>query len=330
MPQDSVYTRAAAELARRRRAAEDAAAAFREELYSSLPQLRRFDGEAAEICRHMTSAALEGDTARVEKQRLALQELTARRSAFLQQADIDEELLRPQYTCHYCRDTGYTAEGKRCRCFTRLLQEGAADSLPAGVLSACGGFEEFDLTYYSDKEENGRIPRETMKDILARCRDYAASFSRKSGNLLFYGCTGLGKTFLSVAIAREVLKKGFSVQYVSAQALIDCFERVRFSRNATADDQEVTRSILTCDLLILDDLGSEAVNSFSQSVLYQVINDRLTEGRATVISTNLNPTGFKKTYNERIVSRLIGSYTLLGFVGCDIRIQKRMREMGGR
>ena len=239
-------------------------------------------------------------------------------------------MLRPKYTCPLCKDTGFV-EGKRCRCLEELLRQEAARSLPAGVLSACrGGFEGFDLTYYSGESANGRSLRDTMANIFSRCREYAAGFTPRSGNLLFIGRTGLGKTYLSVAIAQEVLRKGYSVQYAPAQTLIDRFERVRFSRNATQEDLDSTNDLLHCDLLILDDLGAEFINQFSQSVLYNVINERLVESRPTIISTNLDPAQLSKAYAERIVSRLIGSYTLYGFVGRDIRQQKQLRQVQER
>ena len=123
-------------------------------------------------------------------------------------------------------------------------------------------------------------------------------------------------------------KKGCEVRYYPAQALIDCFERVRFHRENGPDDAAAMREILTCDLLILDDLGAEFATAYSQSVLYQVINDRMTERRPTIISTNLDLTAMTRIYNERILSRLIGSYTMLGFVGRDIRQQKLSRARG--
>lgn len=326
MAQETIRGRAADILARRRSTAETEAARRREELYKSLPQLRIFDSEAAGLCRAMTAAVLEGDDARITQCRLDLDALQERRMAFLREAGIDEALLRPQYTCPLCRDTGFT-EGRRCRCLEELLREEAIRSLPAGVLNTCPGFEGFDLTYYSDVAENGKTaPRTTMQNILRRCREYARSFSKDADNLLFIGKTGLGKTYLSVCIAREVLQQGCRVEYHPAQALIDRFERVRFSRSPAPEDVEATRQILTCDLLILDDLGAEFINNFSQSVLYQVINDRMVERRPTIISTNLDPAALSATYNERIVSRLLGSYKLYGFVGRDIRQQILIRK----
>ena len=144
--------------------------------------------------------------------------------------------------------------------------------------------------------------------------------------LLFLGRTGLGKTYLSACIALEVASQGWRVQYYPAQALIDRFERVRFSRTADEADQEAVREILSCDLLVLDDLGAEFSTAFSQSVLYQVINDRMVEGRSTIISTNLSPEKLAQRYTPQIASRIEGEYQLLAFVGEDIRKQKKRRE----
>ena len=322
----NAYQTAVETLARRRSHAEAQAARRREELYQSLPELRRFDARAAALCRQMTAAILEGEPSAEYQQ--ALQSLQEERLAALQAAGVDEAQLRPRYTCPHCRDTGFV-NGIRCSCLTTLLKEQALSALPAGVLAACGGFEGFDLTYYSDTAENGgRSPRDIMRTIAGRCREYAAGFGPGSGNLLFLGRTGLGKTYLSACIALEVASQGWRVQYYPAQARIGRFERVRFSRTADEADQEAVREILSCDLLVLDDLGAEFSTAFSQSVLYQVINDRMTERRPTIISTNLDLTAMTKIYNERILSRLIGSYTMLGFVGRDIRQQKLSRARG--
>lgn len=323
---DTAYRNAMELLARRRSAAEREAAERREELYRALPRLREYDGKAAELCRRMTTAVLNGEP--IEGYQKELEQVQRDKLHALAAAGVTEELLRPRYSCALCRDTGYT-QGRRCRCLSQLLQKEALSALPAGVLAGCGGFKGFDLSYYSETAEaGGRSPRETMRNILNRCRRYAADFNAESGNLLFMGRTGLGKTYLSACIAMEVAGQGREVRYYPAQALIDRFERVRFSRGAAPEDTAAMQEILHCDLLILDDLGAEFATAYSQSVLYQVINDRMTERHPTVISTNLDLPALSKTYNERILSRLIGSYTMLGFVGKDIRQQKLARARG--
>lgn len=324
--ENTAYRNAMEVLARRRREAENDAARRREELYRTLPQLLRYDGEAAGLCRQMTAAVLNGEP--TEPYQLRLEQVRQDKLRALSAVGVEEQMLQPRYHCALCRDTGFT-EGRRCRCLNELLQKEAMAALPAGVFADCRGFEGFDLTYYSDAAEpNGRSPRDTMRNILGRCRRYAAEFTPDAGNLLFMGRTGLGKTYLSACIAAEVAKKGCEVRYYPAQALIDCFERVRFHRENGPDDAAAMREILTCDLLILDDLGAEFATAYSQSVLYQVINDRMTDRRPTIISTNLDLTAMTKIYNERILSRLIGSYTMLGFVGRDIRQQKLSRARG--
>ncbi len=323
---DNAYREVTELLARRRRRAEEDADLRRDELYGSLPRLRQFDAEIAGVCRQMTAAALEGEP--TEKYHAALERIKQERRQTLAEAGIAEDLLLPRYTCPLCGDTGFV-DGRRCRCLQQLLRERSVTALPAGLLADCRGFADFDLSYYSDTAEGGKLsPREAMRNILAYCRRYAENFGKSSGNLLFTGRTGLGKTYLSACIAQEAAAKGFSVRYYPAQALIDCFERVRFNRNATPDDMTAMREILSCDLLILDDMGAEFATAYSQSVLYQVINDRMTECRPTIISTNLDLTAMGKIYNERILSRLIGSYTMFRFVGKDIRQQKLARARG--
>ena len=164
----NAYQTAVETLARRRSHAEAQAARRREELYQNLPELRRFDARAAALCRQMTAAILEGEPSAEYQQ--ALQALQGERLAALQAAGVDEAQLRPRYTCPRCRDTGFV-NGIRCSCLTTLLKEQALSALPAGVLAACGGFEGFDLTYYSDSAENGgRSPRDIMRTIAGRCR----------------------------------------------------------------------------------------------------------------------------------------------------------------
>ena len=190
-------------------------------------------------------------------------------------------------------------------------------------------FDTFRLDYYSQAKWPGRgvSPRENMELVYEVCLNYAEKFGRfYFKNLFLSGAPGLGKTFLSACIARTVSEHGFSVVYDTAGHIFERFEAQKFGRDEAERDVE---RVLNCDLLILDDLGAEFATAYSQSVLYQVINDRMTEGRATIISTNLDLPALSKAYNERILSRLIGSYTMLGFVGRDIRQQKLARRREG-
>ena len=203
--ENTAYRNAMEVLARRRREAENDAARRREELYRALPQLLRYDGEAAGLCRQMTAAVLNGEPTEPYQHRL--EQVRQDKLRALSAVGVEEQMLQPRYHCALCRDTGFT-EGRRCRCLNELLQKEAMAALPAGVFADCRGFEGFDLTYYSDAAEpNGRSPRDTMRNILGRCRRYAAEFTPDAGNLLFMGRTGLGKTYRSACMAAEVVAR---------------------------------------------------------------------------------------------------------------------------
>ena len=191
-------------------------------------------------------------------------------------------------------------------------------------------FETFRLDYYDREVWPGqtRSPQENMQNILSACRSYAEFFDPKAGqdqNLLFYGPPGLGKTFLSACIARVVSEKGCSVVYDSAPSVFARFETRRFAPYGEESRQagDDTRRYLACDLLILDDLGTEFLSPFFQSALYELVNTRLVEGKSTVISTNLDKEGLRKRYTPQVASRIEGNYTALPFFGRDIRQRKK-------
>ena len=158
------------------------------------------------------------------------------------------------------------------------------------------------------------------------CQDYAYQFGPRSGNLLLCGDPGLGKTFLSACVARVVSENGFSVVYDTAGHIFSQFEKVKFRREEDEDAEQHVERCTRCDLLIVDDLGTEMVTSFVKSALYQIINDRLTEKRPVVISTNLDPEAIGERYSPQIQSRLEGEFTVLPFFGEDIRVKKRQQR----
>ena len=184
-------------------------------------------------------------------------------------------------------------------------------------------FETFSLEWYSQAEDPalGVSPRENMDWIYRTCKRYAAAFGPGSGNLLLTGDPGLGKTFLSAAIAREASEEGFSVVYDTAAHIFDRFEARKFSRDDDAAGEDVRR-YLNCELLILDDLGSEFSSPFIQAALYEVVNTRLAQGQRTVISSNLNMPAIRQRYTPQLASRLEGEYLFLPFFGQDIRLLK--------
>ena len=184
-------------------------------------------------------------------------------------------------------------------------------------------FDTFSLEWYPDRYDTaqGCVPRHHLEIVYDVCADYAHQFAKRPGNLLLFGAPGLGKTHLSAAIAREVSGEGFSVVYDTAGHVFERFETQKFSREETAES-DVER-VLSCDLLILDDLGTEMTTAFVQSALYQIVNIRLMERLSTILSTNLTPGDIARRYSPQIASRIDGEYQILPFVGEDIRKLKK-------
>ena len=188
-------------------------------------------------------------------------------------------------------------------------------------------FDTFSLDWYSDRYDPdwGMSPRKNMETVYDVCADYAHQFGRRSGNLLLFGAPGLGKTHLSAAIAREVSGDGWSVVYDTAGHIFQRFETQKFGREEGDEASADVDRVMNCDLLILDDLGTEMTTAFVQSALYQIVNGRLMEKRSTILSTNLMPGDIARRYSPQTASRIEGEYQLLPFYGEDIRKLKKER-----
>lgn len=223
------------------------------------------------------------------------------------------DYLEVHYTCPKCSDYGIV-DTHYCDCFTNLLKKLAFEEAAERTPLQCSRFEDFNLNYYEADQ------REHMAAILNYCKGYADTFDRDSYSLLFYGETGLGKTHLSLAIAGQLIAKGFYVLYDSTQNIMNQLEREHFGKG-TGDDYE--KMLMESDLLILDDLGTEFSTQFTLASFYNILNTRLLKNRPTIISTNLDLKGIENKYTKRIASRIVGEYELLHFVGSDIRQQKK-------
>lgn len=296
-------------------------------LYRQSPRFSEFDRRLRELTRQIALTAVSGDSTATEGIMEEIRSIQEERKALMDRLGIPHDILEPVYTCPLCKDTG-SVEGQRCQCMEALLRAESCRGLPSAVLNGRCTFETFDLSYYPEApDQSGRSPRKVMASILQRCRDYAEHFGPKSESLLFLGRTGLGKTHLSLAIAGQAAKQGAAVLYSSAQAVIDRYERLRFSdRNPTQEDREFIQMVPRCDLLVIDDLGAEFSNAFSQSVLYNVLNDRITAGLPVILSTNLTLEQLAAAYNERIASRILCGCTSFQFAGKDIRFLQQMEK----
>lgn len=327
MAYDEKVVRAArGRLEKRRRAAETAAAALRERMCEQIPRLREIEREKAAAIPELTHAILsgnaEGEVERIQQKNLQLQQEMA---DILRSAGCDCDSFEPRYTCRRCGDTGYV-NGGMCDCYRRLLQEEACNALSGLSAMRLTDFASLRLDYYDNAVDPklGVSPREHMADIIAYCRDYTAAFAPHSDSLLLQGATGIGKTHLCLAIARGVTEQGFGVVYGSVQPLIRRLEAEHFGREQGDSEEQ----LISCDLLVLDDLGMEFDTPFSRACLYNILNARLLEGRPTVVSTNLSISAMKERYGDQIASRISGGFVPLLCVGNDIRQIIRRQSLG--
>lgn len=235
------------------------------------------------------------------------------------------DYLEIKYSCPECRDTG-VKDGNRCRCVSELLNKYAVEEMNKLCSISLGSFGDFDITYYPESYSyNGSNynPREIMASNLKYCIDYAKRFPKDCPSLFMLGPTGLGKTYLSGCIAREIKTRGFSVAFDSAQNYFHKIENEHFGRS----EGDTLSILLTADLLILDDLGSEFYSQFNSSAAYNIINSRLNSHKPTIISSNLSLDELAKRYDDRIMSRLMGMFKTLRFIGEDIRQIKRRKGL---
>lgn len=324
-----IYRKATSMLTERRQKAEQEALIRKRELYDAIPELADIERQLSDCGRGVIAAvAAKQGNARllVEQMKERSLALQTQRKAILESAEISETYLQPQYRCPLCQDSGYVGT-KRCQCMEKLLRQLASQELGGTTLEKFR-FDNFSLAPYGSELTSKGIPaQQQMGDILNYCRSYVRSFDPKSSpSLLFTGGTGLGKTHLSLAIAREVIDKGHGVIYASVQNLMARLEEERFNSGYSYGNEEPEQRylnmVLDCDLLILDDLGTEFLSQFVSSSVYNLINTRLLQNRPTIISTNLLPPELSKRYSDRLVSRLFGNYLLLNFVGKDVRLAK--------
>ena len=303
-----------------------------EEIYRRVPAVERIDRELRGTAARIVAAAFsEGGDPEKALEQLAAGNLALQRerAELLVGAGYPYDALDGEPECALCRDSGFLPEGEPCRCLMAYYTQEQNRRLSKLLDLGNQSFETFSLDWYSGEvwPEYGRSPLENMKMIREICRDYARTFPRCRGNLLFTGAPGLGKTFLSACIARDVSARGFSVVYDTAGHVFQQFESGKFGRENPFEedpDREVNR-YLNCDLLIMDDVGTEMLTSFVQSAFYRIVNDRLVNRRKTVLSTNLPMAELERRYGMAAASRIRGEYQMLRFFGEDIRVLKRDR-----
>lgn len=328
----NVMQQATARLLRRREIRERKRYDLEQELYRRQPKLRELDRAIRGTMTELTELAVCGrpveadgpEISAIRQRNLALQ---AERAELLKGLGYEADALDDKPGCSACNDSGW-AGTEMCSCLKELCAKEQMKALTALLnLTEEQSFDKLRLDVYSDALWQGesRSPREHMKRVVAACEGFARQFPNYPlKNLLLSGGTGLGKTFLSGCIAREVSERGYSVVYDTAINLFSAFETRKFTRDAAEERQarDDTRRYLSCDLLILDDLGSELTTPLVQTTLYEVVNSRLQADKRTIISSNLSMDQITQRYTPQVVSRIGGLYRELPFYGQDIRLKQ--------
>ncbi|MCQ2480140.1 MAG: ATP-binding protein [Clostridia bacterium] len=315
------YESARRELERRRAKAEKIQKEHHEEVIAKIPEITEIESQMAQTALSVIKALGMGKDSVPYVKQLEAASLSAqqRRAELLKENGFPEDYIKVKYTCPQCEDKGFV-NGRMCSCHKSILKNQAYEKLCNSFPLDKFTFQNFSTDYYPDSG-NGITPRQRMNSVFEFCKNYAMDFSRSSPSLILQGNTGLGKTHLSLAIAGAVIKGGYGVVYCSAQNILNRLENEKFGR---AEYSDTEKNLLQCDLLILDDLGSEFSTQFTVSAVYNIINSRLLNGKPTIISTNLSPEGIESAYTPRIASRIYSEYVLLQFDGNDIR-QLKMR-----
>ena len=295
--------------------------AKQDEINKKIPQISQLNDDIVNLGASYTLAIIGKNKTEAEKLRRQMDELDNQRTDLLKAHGFSRKDLEMEYFCPVCKDTGFV-NGKTCQCLKEEITRQRQKFLTVLSPAPQADFESFNLDFYSKSARelsNGTmiVPYNHMKRIYDYCVSYADHFSISNKSLLMLGSAGLGKTHLACSIANVVMSHGYTVMYSSAQSLFSKIEQSRYT------DEDVVSDIIHCDLFILDDLGAESLTNYSLSVLYNIVNTRMIEGKPCIYTSNItSQSALQKRYGEKISSRLLGSCDTFVFVGDDIRIMK--------
>ena len=302
--------------------------ARREEIRAKIPAIPKMNDEIATCAAAAGRRRILGDKSAVDELRAQIADLKEQKEVLLVSHGYPADYLEPRYTCPDCKDTGYV-DNRKCHCFRdqeiNLLYE---QSNIRTVLER-ENFDTFSYEWFDNEKIDPRFgctARENMERTVRICQDFIEEFGTKKDNLLFTGKTGLGKTFLSNCIAKDLIERYFSVVYLPASQMFEIFSKDRFSYEDDEDVRGRADYLMECDLLIIDDLGTELMNTFTVSQMFTVVNERLNREKGTIISTNLPVNELRDVFTERVMSRIISAYKIIPFFGEDIRVRRRVAE----
>ncbi|MDK2808159.1 MAG: replication protein DnaC [Clostridiales bacterium] len=298
----------------------------KKQIYKEIPEYKKLEQSIISLSMEQAKASLFDEAASFSSYAAKNQELLAKKKQLLVAHAYPSDYLDPIYTCKDCKDTGYI-ENEKCHCFKQSIVNILYEQGNVGTLLERENFSNFQIDYYDKKTPDPHLsitPYDNMMRVLSECKRFVLEFDTTYSNLLLYGNTGVGKTFLANCIAKELLDLAHTVVYLTAFELFEILEKNKFSKSNEEKTEMNDRFhyILHSDLLIIDDLGTELVNSFSASQVYLCINERHLSQKPTIISTNLSLDDISSLYSERVFSRIISNYHLLKILGEDIRLKK--------
>lgn len=286
------------------------------EIYNKLPEYKDLDELTATLAIEQGKKRLTGDTGSMEELADILEDLNRQKKLLLTAAGYSVNYLDPQYTCSYCKDTGFI-DGEKCHCFKQEMLDMLYEQSNIREVLANESFDDISF----DFQQGDDLTR--LQNAVTHAQNFVKNFDLDYQNILFYGTVGTGKSFLSNCIASELIKKGHSVIYFSSGDLFAKISEYAFRKNGRNSDTNPYEDIYNCDLLVLDDLGTELTNSFVISQLFTCLNERHLRRKSTIISTNLAMEDLRDRYDDRIFSRLISNYNVCKLSGQDVRIYKK-------
>jgi len=299
----------------------------KEEISSKLPEVISIDNKIGRLFIELSVSMFKDlkvdRNTYIKSLKDKITDLRIKKSEILSSHGYPIDYLNIKYRCPKCKDTGYIGTEK-CSCYKKYLVRLYYTNSDLKPILSENNFDNFNINFYSTRKTQNEIesPRKNIEKVFTRALNFVTNFDASKENLLFYGNSGTGKTFLCQCIAKDLLDKGHLVIYKTSDDLLGILKKIRFENNAELEDL-----IINCDLLIIDDLGTEQINDFSKTEVFNLINKKLLAGKKMVISSNHTLEGLSRIYSERITSRLFGDFTLCKFYGDDIRVKKNLNRM---
>ena len=296
-------------------------------VYTSFPRIKKIDEETTKIGISIARSILN-DPANYEQTLKSLKnkmdQLKQEKAFLLTENNIPLNFLELDYQCKTCKDTGFLENGRKCNCYKQKLIDQAYLMSNLNKVLEKENFNTFDIDLFKNTPFEGEdvTPYENMQKVLDESALFVNNFDSENKNLLFYGTTGLGKTFMCNCITKALLDKGKIVIYQTAFKILEILENYKFNRNKSIDVEQNYQLLFDCDLLIIDDLGTELTNSFTNSEIFYILNTRLIQDKSLIISTNLSPREVIERYSDRISSRIFDKFEIMKFYGNDLRWER--------